>query len=367
MKLRYKILLSFLILLFAAFSVLAYSIGRTEECGSPPVASTEKPLMRAAMSRCYGSPDVVTLEQIVKPTPAPNEVLVKIKAAAVNPLDWHEMRGSPFVMRLGEGLGKPDDPDLGVDFAGIIEAVGDQVTNFEVGDEVFGGWGGAFAEYLTMPSDRAIVKKPSNITFAEAAAIPIAALTALQGLVDEGNLQAGQRVLINGASGGVGTYAVQIAKSMGAHVSGVCSTRNVALVRSLGADQVFDYKKEDYTKSGQTFDLILDLVGNHPLSANRSVLEEKGTMVIIGGPKGDWFGPFKTPLLAAITNSFVDQKLGMFIARMRQKDLVTLAGMMQEGTLTSRIDRFYELENVAEALRYSESGRARGKIIVTMN
>jgi len=367
MKLRYKILFSFFILVFAAFSVLAYSISRTEECVAPPTASSDKPLMLAAMSRCYGSPDVVTLEKIEKPMPAANEVLVKVKAAAVNPLDWHELRGSPFIMRLGEGLGKPDDPDLGVDFAGVIEAVGDQVSNFKVGDEVFGGWGGAFAEYLAMPSDRGIAKKPNNITFAEAAAMPIAALTALQALVDEGNLQAGQRVLINGASGGVGTYAVQIAKAMGAHVSGVCSTRNVAMVKSLGADQVFDYKKENYTTSNQMFDLIIDLVGNHPLSANRSVLQKNGTMVIVGGPKGDWFGPFKTPLQALITDSFVDQKLGMFIASLRQKDLTTLAEMAQAGTLTSRIDRYYDLDEIAEALRYSESGRARGKIIINMN
>ena len=344
-----------------------HQLSRNEACTEPRSAAPNTTLMSAAMARCYGSPDVITLEQVEKPVPAADEVLVKIKAAAVNPLDWHQLRGSPYIMRLGSGLGKPDAPELGVDFAGVVEAVGEEVTTFKPGDEVFGGWGGSFAEYLTMPANRAIVKKPANISFAEAAAIPIAAITALQALVDQGDLKAGQRVLINGASGGVGTYAVQIANSMGAHISGVCSTRNVDMVKSLGADHVFDYKKEDYTKSGQKFDLIVDLVGNHSISANRSVLKPAGTMVIVGAQKGDWVAPFINPLAAMITAPFVDQKLGMFIASMKQDDLKTLAKMMEEGKLRSRIDRYYELDEIAEALRYSESGRARGKIIVEID
>lgn len=367
MKLRYKILVSFFILLVGAFAVLAFLISYNDECAEPSAVTSEAVLMQAAMARCYGSPDVVRLEQIEKPTPKANEVLVKVKAAAVNPLDWHELRGSPYLMRLGGGLGKPDDPSLGVDFAGVVEAVGSDVVDLQVGDEVFGGRGGAFAEYLVVPVDRAIVKKPTNISFSEAAAIPIAALTALQGLVNEGDLKRGQRVLINGASGGVGTYAVQIAKSMGAHVSGVCSTRNVAMVRSLGADQVFDYKKEDYTQSGQKFDLILDLVGNHSVAKNRAVLEPNGALIIIGAENGDWVGPLINPLVAAATDPFVDQKLGMFIAQLKKEDLQTLADMMANGELRSRIDRHYPLEEISEALRYSESGRARGKIIITMN
>lgn len=367
MRLIYKILVALLLIVALVTAAFAYTISKTDPCPSVTPAPPSGAKMRAALARCYGSPDVITLEQVAKPVPASNEVLVKIKAAAVNPLDWHELRGSPYVMRLAGGIGKPESIELGVDFAGVIEQVGDQVTEFAVGDEVFGGWGGAFAEYVAMPADRAITKKPTDISFAEAAAIPIAAITALQSLQRHGLDLTGQRVLINGASGGVGTYATQIAKAMGAHVSGVCSTRNVQLVRDLGADHVFDYKQEDYTKSGQTFDLIVDMVGNHSVSANRAMLNPEGSLVIVGGAKGDWMGPLKNPIVAAITNPFVDHELVVILAKMKQDDLTTLANMMATGKLTSRIDRTYPLSEIAEAIRYSESGRARGKIIVAID
>lgn len=367
MTLLTKILLALLLIIAVVTAGFAYTISKTEPCPSVTPATPNGTVMDAVVLRCYGSPDVVRVEKVTKPAPSHNEVLVKIKAAAVNPLDWHDLRGSPYLMRLSSGLGKPKSGELGVDFAGVIEQVGDQVTQFEVGDEVFGGWGGAFAEYMVMPADRAITKKPANISFAEAAAIPIAAITALQSLQRHSKDLTGQRVLINGASGGVGSYATQIAKTMGAHVSGVCSTRNVPLVRDLGADQVFDYTREDYTKSGQTFDLIIDLVGNHSVSANRSVLNKDGSLVIVGGPKGDWFGPLINPLIAALTNPFVDQELGLILARMKQEDLNSLAEMMAAGSLVSMIDRTYPLEKVADALHYSESGRARGKIIVAID
>ncbi len=364
MKLRYKILCGFASIIVIALATLMVMISNNDACEKITQSEISGPSMRAALTRCYGSTDVISFEQVAKPQPAAGEVLVRVKAAAVNPLDWHQMRGSPYLMRLGSGLGKPKTAEFGVDFAGVVESVGDGVTQFAPGDEVFGGWGGAFAEYLVMPANRAIVKKPPSVSFAEAAAIPIAGLTAIQALVNEGGLQPDQRVLINGASGGVGTFATQIATAMGAHVSGVCSTRNVEMVKGLGADQVFDYKKEDYTQSGQQFDLIVDLVGNHSVAANRSLLTPNGALVIVGGPKGDWFAPMKNALVAAFTQPFVDQKLGMFIARLNQEDLTQLAEMMTAGEVRTRIDRTYKLDDLADAVRYSESGRARGKIII---
>lgn len=321
--------------------------------------------MKAIASRCYGSPDILTLEDIEKPTPSSEEVLVKVHAAAVNPYDWHGMRGSPYFMRLGTGIGSPKNTRIGADFAGTVEAVGESVTEFKPGDEVFGGAAGAFAEYVVARKNR-IARKPENVSFEQAASLPIAAITALQALRDKGQLQPGQKVLINGASGGVGTFAVQIAKSMGAEVHGVCSTRNVDMVRSLGADHVFDYTKEDYTQSGQQFDLIVDMVGNRSLSANRNVLTPEGRFVIVGGAKGDWLGPLMGPIKALLMSPFVDQEMGMMIARMDGDDLAELAALMERGELASAIDRRYPLSEVADAIRYSEEGHARGKIIIDL-
>ncbi len=323
--------------------------------------------MRAITGRCYGSSDVLALEEFAKPEPVGKQLLIKVKAAGVNPLDWHYMRGSPYIMRLGSGIGAPNEPRLGVDFAGVVEAVGEDVTLFNPGDAVFGGKTGAFGEYVVMEEDRAVVHKPDNVSFEQAAAVPVAALTALQALRDSGGVEAGDTVLINGASGGVGTYAVQIAKSMGAEVHGVCSTRNVDMVTSLGADRVFDYKKENYTESEIKYDVIVDNVGNHSLLTNRRVMEDDGILVIVGGSPGDWLGPLMRPLGAMIVSPFVSQQFSPFLAQIRKDDLQVLADLMANGQMTSAIDRRYSLDEAPEAISYSESGRARGKIIVAVD
>lgn len=357
-----------ILLILAVISLTALALVLSHDSPCEPFAAPDGQtgLMKAVRYQCYGSADVLEYGDADKPAPAENEVLVKVHAAAVNPLDWHYMRGSPYIMRLGSGLGKPKDSRLGVDFAGVVEAVGKNVKRFKPGDEVFGGRGGAFAEYLTVPDDRAVVLKPDNVTFAEAAAVPIAAITALQALRDKGNLQPGQKVLINGASGGVGTFAVQIAKAMGAEVTGVCSTRNQELVRSIGADHVIDYKREDYTESGETYDLIIDMVGNHSLLKNRRALDPEGTLVIVGGSGGDWLGPLTRPFGAVLLSPFVGQEFVMLMAQMKQQDLATLGGLMQDGLLRPVIDRHYSLAEVPEAIRYSEEGHARGKIIIDL-
>lgn len=289
--------------------------------------------MKSLQSRCYGGPDILDFTLVTKPSPASNEILVKVRAASVNPLDWHQMRGSPYIVRLDGGLGAPTDPRIGVDFAGTVEAVGADVSHFKPGDEVFGGASGAFAEYVTIRESRTVVHKPVNMSFEQAAAVPIAAITALQALRDKGQLQAGQKVLINGASGGVGTFAVQIAKSMGAEVTGVCSTRNLAMVRSIGADHVFDYTREDYTQSGQSYDLIVDMVGNHSPLTNREVLTPNGRLVIVSGPKGNWLGPLMGMIKAMLVGPFVDQEMFTLLAQLNADDLKFLAGLMQTGKI----------------------------------
>lgn len=364
MKLRYKILSGLFGVLALAVVVLAMAIGYTAPCEPAPDISTGADRMKAIVYRCYGSPDVLSLEQVEIPVPGATEVLVKVKAASVNPLDWHYMRGSPYFMRLSTGIGAPKDVRLGVDFAGTVEAVGDQVTSFKVGDDVFGGRTGAFAEYVLVPEDRAIVLKPAGVTFEQAASLPIAALTALQALRDKGDLKPGQKVLVNGASGGVGTFAVQIAKAMGAEVHGVCSTRNVDLVRSLGADRVWDYKNEDYTESDERFDLIVDMVGNHSVSNNLRVMTPSGRLVMVGGPKGDWIAPLKGPIGAMLRSQFVDQQLILLLARLSPDDLQTVAEFVRDGKVHPVIDRIFALEAVPDAIRYSEQGRARGKILI---
>ena len=367
MKLRYKVAGGILIFLAVAIVSLALVLSHSSACGPAPVLASETQLMKAIVYRCYGSPDVLELEDIEKPVPADDEVLVKVQAAAVNPLDWHYMRGSPYLMRLGTGLGAPKDTRLGVDFAGTVEAVGINVKRFKPGDEVFGGAGGAFAEYVTLGEDRALVLKPANLTFEQAASVPIAAITALQALRDKGRLKAGQKVLINGASGGVGTFAVQIAKSFGAEVTGVCSTRNLEMVRSIGADHVIDYTQEDYTENEQRYDLIIDNVGNHSLLRNRRALEPDGIFVIVGGPKGNWLGPIMSPIKALMLSPFVGQEFVMVLAKMRKDDLAVLGELMQAGKVTPVIDRRYRLSEVPAAIRYSEEGHARGKIIINLD
>ena len=366
MKLLYKIAGGLFILATLCISVLAIMLSHNSAC--PPAASIagNAESMNAIVYRCYGSPDILEFGAIEKPTPADSEVLVKVKAASVNPLDWHYMRGTPYIMRLGTGLGEPDEIRLGVDFAGTIEAVGKNVTQFKPGDDVFGGKAGAFAEYLTVAEDRAVVLKPANLSFEQAASVPIAAITALQALRDKGQLKPGQKVLINGASGGVGTFAVQIAKSIGAEVTGICSDRNAEMVRSIGADHVIDYKQEDYTTNGQQYDLIIDMIGNHSLSANKQVLTPRGIYVIVGGGKGNWLGPLMGPIKASIYSPFVEQEFSLLIAKMRKDDLKTLADLIKNGEVTPVIDRRYSLSEVPAAIRYSEEGHARGKIIINL-
>ena len=367
MKLRYRIARGILIFLAVAMSSLALVLSHNSACDPAPALKGDAELMKAVVNRCYGSPDLLTFEDVEKPTPADNEVLVRVKAAGVNPLDWHYMRGSPYLMRLGSGIGAPKDTRMGVDFAGTVEEVGDKVTRFKPGDEVFGGRSGAFAEFVVIPDDRALAIKPANVTFEQAASVPIAAITALQALRDKGQLKPGQKVLINGASGGVGTFAVQIAKSFGAEVTGVCSTRNVEMVRSIGADHVFDYTKESYIESAQQFDLIIDNVGNHSLSDNRKVMTDDGKLVIIGGSKGDWIGPLMRPINALLLSPFVSQEFILILATMNGGDLAILGELMQTGKVTPVIDRSYRLSEVPDAIRYSEQGHARGKIIINLD
>ncbi|MEO8044714.1 MAG: NAD(P)-dependent alcohol dehydrogenase [Spartobacteria bacterium] len=323
--------------------------------------------MKAIVYCDFGPPDVLRFEEIEKPVPNDNQVLIKVRAASVNPYDWHFMRGVPYVMRLDAGLRKPKDIRLGGDVAGQIEAVGKNVMQFKPGDEVFGLCSGAFAEYCLGRSKLAL--KPSNMSFEQAASVPVAAVTALQSLRDKGKLQRGQKVLINGASGGVGTFAVQIAKSFGANVTGVCSGRNAEMVRSLGADQVIDYTKEDFSKGPQRYDLILDCVGTQPLSGFRGVLTPKGTCVLIGGGgpnEGRWVGALSRPIKALILSPFISQRIGMMIADVNRDDLNVLRDLMQSGKVTPVIDRRYELSEVPAAIRYLEEGHARGKVVISV-
>lgn len=352
--------------LVLSITSLAITLSHNAECPTPASSARgAQPLMKAVMQRCYGPPEVLTLEEIPKPTPADNEVLVRVRAAAVNPLDWHSVAGAPYIMRLSMGLGTPNEPRVGVDFAGTVESVGKQVTRFKPGDEVFGGRGGAFAEYVVVRQDRAIALKPSNVTFEQAAAIPIAAVTALQALRDHGHVQAGQKVLINGASGGVGTFAVQIAKSFGAEVTGVCSTRNVELVRSLGADHVIDYKNEDFTTANKRYDVIIDNVGNRSPLDLRRVLERNGTVVIVGAPKnGPWIGTFLGIIKGIVLSWFVDEQFVFFVADLNQGELTSLANLAGEGKMTSVIDRSFTLGEVPEAIEYLAGWHARGKVVV---
>ena len=319
--------------------------------------------MKAIVCRNYGSPDVLKYEEIEKPTPGDDEVLIKVRAASVNPRD-RLFRGTSYIVRILTGMRKPKDPRLGVDLAGQVEAVGRNVTGFKPGDEVFGSCRGAFAEYACT-SESALVVKPENVTFEQAASVSVAARTALQGLRDKGHIQPGQKVLINGAAGGVGTFAVQIAKSFGADVTGVCSTRNVEMVRSIGADRVIDYTQQDFTKLGQRYDIIFDCVGNHSLSACRRVLNPNGICVLVGAPHKVWI-VLTRALKALVLSRFVSQNFVMFIARRSKEDLTILQKLMEAGKVTPVIDRRYSLNEVPEAIRYLEEGHARGKVVITV-
>lgn len=368
MKRRYKILGWTCAVVLLAVAVLAVYVSHDSPCEPAPPMAAGGERMKAIVYRCYGPPNVLAYEDVPKPVPADNEVLVRIHAAAVNPLDWHYMRGEPYIMRTEAGFGAPKDIHMGVDYSGTVATVGKGVKGFKPGDEVFGGRNGAFAEYVTAREDRSMVLKPSNITFEQAAAVPIAAVTALQALRDKGHIKTGQKVLINGASGGVGTFAVQIAKSFGAEVTGVCSARNARMIRSIGADHVIDYAQEDFTKGDIRYDLIIDTVGNHPLLEYRRALTANGTFVIVGGPsEGKWLGPMIIPLKAMMLSPFVSQKFAPFLAELNQKDLALLADLMAAGKVTPVIDRQYPLDKAADAIAYLEEGHARGKVILSVN
>ncbi len=360
--------LAILLALFVGIILLFIAYWRsTNDCGHNTAAPGNS--MKAIVYCDYGLANL-KLENVERPTPNDDQVLVRVRAASVNPYDWHFVEGTPKIMRMmGVGLRKPKDTRLGVDFAGTVEAVGKDVTQFKPGDEVFGGRGGAFAQYVCVRAGRAVALKPTNLTFEQAASVNIAGITALQAIRDKGKVQPGQKVLINGASGGVGTFAVQIAKSFGADVTGVCSTRNADLVRSLGADHVVDYTKEDFTKSEQRYDVILDNVTNRSLLECRRVLTPKGKYVMIGGggPNDQGLiGPLANPIKAMLLSPFVSQEMGMMMADTSQKDLTILADMIQSGKVKPVIDRTYKLSEVPAAIAYLEQGHARGKVVITL-
>ena len=314
--------------------------------------------MKAILFTEYGSPDILQFKDVEKPVPADNEVLIKVYAASANPLDWHSMRGAPFLARVEFGLQRPRDPRLGADVAGRVEAVGKNVTQFKIGDEVFGDiFKGSFAEYACT-SEKLLAAKPVNSSYEAAAAVPVAALTALQGLRDKGQIRLGQKVLINGASGGVGAFAVQIAKSYGTEVTGVCSTRNLDLVRSIGADHVIDYTKEDFTNNGQRYDLIFDTIGNLSVSGCQRALSPNGICAIAGFTT--MFHLFQVMLLGG-------KKVGMMeTAKADKKDLLFIKELIEAGKVVPVIDRSYQLHETAEAIRYLETSRARGKVVITV-
>jgi NADPH:quinone reductase-like Zn-dependent oxidoreductase len=321
--------------------------------------------MKAIVYRKYGSPDVLALEEVDKPSVGEGDVLVRVRAASVNPFDWHLLRGQPYIVRPTSGWFKPKRNTPGIDVAGVVEAVGRNVTLVQPGDEVFGEKSRACAEYVCGP-EKLFVHKPANLTFEQAAAVPVAAVTALQALRDRGGVQPGQKVLINGASGGVGTFAVQLAKSFGAEVTGVCSTPNVELVRSVGADQVIDYTRENFTRGRERYDLIVDNAGNHSVVALRRVLAPTGRLVLVGAPKGNWIAPLARIVGAQLLSRFGGRKLGFMQTDLTRDDLLLLKDLIEAGKVTPVIDRRYPLSEVPDAIRYLETMRARGKVVITV-
>jgi NADPH:quinone reductase-like Zn-dependent oxidoreductase len=321
--------------------------------------------MKAIVQEKYGSADVLDLANVDRPVAGDGEVLLRVHAASAFIGDWHIMTGLPYLGRLAFGLRAPKVRVRGQDFAGEIDAVGKDVTRFQPGDEVFGTCNGSFAEYATARQGK-IARKPANLTFEQAATIPITGCTALQALRDKGRVQPEQRVLIIGAAGGIGSFAVQLAKAFGAHVTGVCSTSKTELVRSLGADEVIDYTRDDFATTGERYDLILDIAGTRSVSHLRRALAPRGTLVIVGGEGGGrWFGGIDRQLRAQLLSAFVGQKLGTFIAKPNGEDLVVLKELVEAGKVTPVIDRTYGLSEVPEAIRYLEEGHARGKVVIS--
>jgi NADPH:quinone reductase-like Zn-dependent oxidoreductase len=319
--------------------------------------------MKAVVHRSYGPPEVLQIEEIERPEVPDDGVLVRVYASSVNIAEWYGMTGL-FLARLGSGLFRPKDIRLGADFAGVVEAVGKDVNDFKSGDEVFGGRGGAYAEYVTVK--KAIAHKPANVTFEEAAAVPTAALTALQGLRDYGKIQPGQKVLINGASGGVGSFAIQIAKALGAEVTAVCSTKNIALARALGADHVVDYTKEDFTRNGQQYDLLFNVNGSQPWSAYKRVLKPDAIFVLVGGPKIPVVGPLGLLIKIRIAMLGSSQKFAFFIAQFNREDMLVLKDLLETGKVKPFVEKTYPMTRIADAMHHLGAGHAQGKIVVTM-
>jgi NADPH:quinone reductase-like Zn-dependent oxidoreductase len=329
--------------------------------------------MKAIVQDVYGSTNVLQLRDVDKPVVRDDEVLVRVRAASANPADWHFMRGQPYLMRLQSGLRRPKRRVLGIDLAGQVQAVGRNVTQCRPGDEVFGAHHSTFAEYVCVQPD-GITAKPANLTFTQAAAVPLAGVTALQGLRDKGKVQPGQQVLIIGASGGVGTFAVQLARAFGADVTGVCSTKNVDLVRSIGANQVIDYTQEDFTNTGRRYELIFQVAGTRSPSECRRALTPNGTLVLCSGPgaapvrgeRARWLGPVPRMIRALAVSRFGNQKMVAWTAKPTKKDLAHLKELIEGGKVVPVIDKMYPLSDVPEAIRYLETGHARGKVVITV-
>jgi len=356
--------------IFVALIVLGFVAYWTSTNDCDRNAATPANPMKAVVYCDYGISNL-NVQEIEKPTPTDDQVLVRVHAASLNPLDGHFVRGMWLARLMGGGLRKPKDTRLGVDYAGTVEAVGKNVSNFKPGDEVFGGRNGALAQYICPRADRAIALKPANMSFEQASSVGVAGITALQGLRDKGHVQAGQKVLINGASGGVGTFAVQIAKSLGADATGVCSTRNMDMVRSLGADHVIDYTKEDFTKGDQRYDVIFDNVQNHTFSERRRVLAPNGICVLVGLGGAGWHADTQTHLIRSFTtplmSKFTNQKFTFFVAQLNHDDLALLGDLMQSGKVTPVIDKTYKsLGEVKDGLEYLEGGHARGKVVIAV-
>jgi NADPH:quinone reductase-like Zn-dependent oxidoreductase len=323
--------------------------------------------MKAIRYYRFGSPDVLRLQDVDKPAIGGNEVLVRVRAASLNPLDLYYLHGLPYIARMQVGLTRPTAHGLGFDLAGTVEMVGRNATSFQPGDEIFGGGSQTLAEYLSVGDDAAVLGKPAGLTFEQAAAVPVSALTALQALRDKARVRPGHKVLVNGAAGGVGPFAVQIAKAFGAEVTGVCSTKNVAMVAALGADHVIDYTREDFTRTGRHYDVLLDIAGSRKLSECRRVLAPGGVLVGIGAPsKGRWIGPMRRPVKMLVAAPVVSQKMTFFMAQQNKDDLAVLRELLETGQVTPVIDRTYPLSEVPAAIRYLETGHARGKVVITI-
>jgi NADPH:quinone reductase-like Zn-dependent oxidoreductase len=352
MSILSKILTGVGVAVLLAVATLAVAVSHNSACGTTPSGPITQP-MKAAVQRCYGSPDVVHIENIARPVPADHELLIRVHESSVNPLDWHLMRGEPYLVRSQSGWDAPTDILMGTDFAGTVEAVGRLVTRFKPGDEIFGTGNGAFGQYIRSRDDAALALRPADVSVEEAAALPVAGVTALQALRDKGQLRPGQKVLINGAGGGVGTFAVQIAKALGADVTAVTNTANLDLVHSIGADHVIDYTREDFTRSGVHYDLIVDLSGTQSLGQYRRAMAPTGIYVLAGNTdKGRWLGPMMGFGVMMVESKFVSQKLEMIMSHVAAVDLATLANLAHEGKIKPVIDRRYSLDQVADAIRY---------------